>query len=513
MVKRQRQIFIAWAVGLVIGWMGWCQPLVAQNLILLRQPQNAALSLPVGQGLDLLHSAEPLGKGRLRLLMMNRSHNITVAGRGEGSAYTGNYGLAYGLSPALDLSLVLPFYMDTVILDEGESLNKYGNGDLAVGIKWSRPSKIPSNFYMAGQLLIGLPLAYKGAHKLDREIGRIPGPLSSKVTFSSESIDLGMQLLADLHFRYASVFLNGGYFSSGNAGILPQLVYGVGLEVGRRNRWASFNAEYQARVAFTQESKASGILKLGTKINIIRGIELEFNREYGLLEHPIDAVFTLGLRTHGFLGGGRRLEGRYVLYTPPPPVRRIYQPSQVLRLAIVDFEGFEHYHAGSRLIEKIKTRLEPHDSLEVVDLRRHQGIPRKGYLKPEEAMEIARKLGVDVVVTGTVSTFKVDRFTGVQIPYLIKLPEDRATVGLRYRVLEFFGPNRGQVQAFLDQVDGQSRLRKRVRLLPSGKRDITASATAVELHQIQDKALDDLAGRLLASMAVQFSWMPPDFLP
>ena len=497
----------------MIGWAGGRQPLVAQDLILLRQPQNAALSLPVGQGLDLVHSAEPLGKGRLRLLLMNRSHSITVGGRGEGSAYTGNYGLAYGLTPALDLSLVLPFYMDTVILDEGESINKYGNGDLSVGIKWARPSKVPSNFYMAGQLLLGLPLAYKGAHKLDREVRKIPGPLSSRTTFSSESIDLGMQLLADLHFRYASVFLNGGYFSSANANILPQLVYGVGLEVGRRNRWASLNAEYQARVAFTQESKASGILKLGVKINIVRGFELEFNREYGLLDHPTDAVFTFGLRTHGFLRGPRRLEGRYVLYTPPPPTRRLYQPSQVLRLAIVDFEGFEDYQAGRRLVEKIKTRLEPHDSLEVVDLRGYAGIPRKGFLKPGEAMEIARKLGVDVVVTGRVSTLEVDRFAGVQIPYLVKLPEGRVKVGLRYRVLEFFGPNRGQVQAFLDQVDGESRLRKGVRLLPSDRRDITTSASAGEMHQVQDKALDDLVGRLLASMAAQFSWMPPDFIP
>ena len=55
--------------------------------------------------------------------------------------------------------------------------------------------------------------------------------------------------------------------------------------------------------------------------------------------------------------GRRRLESRYAIYQPSEPPRRLYQPSEVLRLAIVDFEGFEEYGAGTRLVEKIKTEL------------------------------------------------------------------------------------------------------------------------------------------------------------
>ena len=499
--------------GVLLLLCGAGDPAAAQNLALLRQPRNAAIGPPAGQGLDLIYSAEPLGKGRLRLLVLNRSHRVVLPGRGDGSAYTGHYGLAYGMGPALDLSLVLPFYLDSVVLDEGGSINKYGNGDLTLGIKWSRPDRMRAGLYTGYQLLIGLPLAYKGTHKLDQEVGKLPPPSPRRISFSSEAIDIGLQLLADVNFRRVSIYLNGGYFRSGNPQILPQLVYGAGVEIGRSNRWASFNLEYQSRVAFSQESRASGLLKFGTKINIFRGVELELNREYGLLDYPTDAVFTFGLRTHGYLRGKRRLEGRYALYRPPPPPKRLYQPAQVLRIAFVDFEGFEDYQAGRRLVEKIERKLEPHDSLEVVDLRKYSDVPHQGFLDPGEAVELARKLDLDVVVCGRISDFDIDRFSGIQLPYLVSFPEDKIEVALRYRVLEVFGPDRGQVQSFLDQVSGESRLRRRMRFLPADRRDITSNSSAPELYQLQDQALEMLAGRMLASMAEQFSWVPPDFLP
>ena len=61
--------------------------------------------------------------------------------------------------------------------------------------------------------------------------------------------------------------------------------------------------------------------------------------------------------------------------------------------------------------------------------------------------------------------------------------------------------------------DGAGRARKRVRLIPVDRRNVTATASARELSDIQDSALDDVAGNMLASMAERFSWTPPDFLP
>jgi len=498
-VDIQRNMQAVWSALALVCLFGGKAALADPALERLRRPQNAAISVPAGQGLDLLHSAEPLGPGRFRLRAMNRSQSISLPEIGEGGAFTGTYSLAYALTPSLETSLVVPFLMDSA-----GGLNKYGTGDVAAGFKLSRPARLPANFYTAYQLLIGIPLGYKGEHALDKVGGMRP--------FSTESVDLGLQVLIDMHFSHASFYLNGGYFRSGNADILPQLVYGVGLEVGRKSRWASFNAEYQARVAFTQESRASGILKIGTRVHIFRGMELELNREFGFIDHPSRSIFTFGLRLHGRLTPQRRLEGRHALYQPPPPPKRLYQPAQVVRIAIVDFGGFEEYEAGEKLVEKIKTLLEPHDSLEVVDLSRYAGIPHKVFLKPREALELARKLGVDVVLTGTVSAYEIDRFAGLQVPYVVHLPEAKVEVKLRYRVVEF-SPDKTQMQVFSEEVAGQGRLRKGVRLLSTDRRNITARASAGELHLVQDQALSDLAGNMLAMMAAKISWVPPDFLP
>jgi hypothetical protein len=358
--------------------------------------------------------------------------------------------------------------------------------------------------YTGLQLLLGLPLGYKGEHALDQGGGVRP--------FSSQGLDIGLVGMMDIHFRKASVYLNGGLFKPGNPEVVTQLVYGLGVELWRGSRWVSANSEYQARVAFTRQSRAANILKFGVRIQTFRGVELELGRELGFLDHPTPALTTFGVRTHGYLTGGRRrFESRMALYKPPPPPKRLYDPKQVLRLAIVDFAGFEEYHAGRRLVEKIRTRLEPHDSLEVVDLSKYTGIPRKGALSPRESVDLARKLGVDVVVSGTVSQYEVERFAGLRVPYVFELPETDVVVGLHYRVMWFADPARTDMEAFTEQITGKGTLRKHVRLLPADRQDITVSRTAADLEGAHESALDDLVGNLLASMARTFSWIPPDF--
>lgn len=471
------------------------------DIALLRRPSNAALSLSLGQGLDLIHGAEPLGRDRFRLRLANRSHAVTVPDLGQGSSYTGLYGLAYGLRPDLDLSLLVPFFMDSAA-----GLAKYGTGDLILGAKWARPGQVPANTYTAVQLLMSLPLGFKGQTGLDQFQGGVR-------PFSSQSVDMGLQLAMDLHFRHASLSINGGFYRSGNPQVLPQLVYGAGVETSRRNRRFHLNAEYQSRVAFSRQTQASGVFKTGVRVDIFRGIELELNREFGLLDYPFKSGITFGLRLHGYLTGQRRLEPRHALYQPPPRPKRAYAPQRVMRLAVVDFGGFEEYQAGRRLVEKIKILLAPHDSLEVVDLARYADIPKKGALSAEQAVELARKLGVEVVVTGDVADYRIDRFAGLHVPYVFEAPQTQVEVKLRYRVLSFFSPDKTQMETFTQQVGGTGRLRRQVRLLPAQPRDVTVHTSARELEVVQEAALDDLAGKLLGAMAAQFPWVPPDFLP
>jgi hypothetical protein len=127
-------------------------------------------------------------------------------------------------------------------------------------------------------------------------------------------------------------------------------------------------------------------------------------------------------------------------------------------------------------------------------------------------LELAQKLGIDIIVTGVVSKYDVDRFAGLQVPYVVKLPEAHVQVDLRYRVLEF-DASKTQMQAFSQETSGSSRLRKGIRLLPADRRDITVGASAGELQVAQEAALDNLVGNVLAAMAAQFAWVPPDFLP
>jgi hypothetical protein len=224
----------------------------------------------------------------------------------------------------------------------------------------------------------------------------------------------------------------------------------------------------------------------------------------------MDSAFTFGVRMHGFR---RKLGPRNTLYIPPTPPKRLYEPEKVLKIAILDFEGFEEYDAGPRLVAKIKTELAPHDSLEVVDLARFSGLPQKGGMSPGLARELAQKLGVDVVVTGEVLDYRIKRFAGIHVPYVVELPETQVNVRLRFRVLEFFGPEREEMEAFTATIAGLGRIRKGVRLLPVDRRNVTATASARELLNVQNSALEDVAGNMLASMAERFSWTPPDFLP
>ena len=109
---------------LYLGGLGWrvlfclvaamASPVSAQQIDLLRQPTNSAHGLSLGQGLDRIVSAEPLGKGRFRVRLLNRSIPIEIEGLGTGSSYTGHYGGVYGLANGLDLGFMVPFYFDKV---------------------------------------------------------------------------------------------------------------------------------------------------------------------------------------------------------------------------------------------------------------------------------------------------------------------------------------------------------------------------------------------------------------
>jgi hypothetical protein len=490
------KLLVFWGI-LGLSLVGY--PAFSQELSKLRQPTNAAFGVPLGQGLDLVHSAEPLGKGRFRMRFLNRLHSVLLPEVGTGSSYTGHYGLGYGFGDGLDLGFGVPF-----LVDSAGGLNKFGTGDPVLSVKWARNKKVAAPSHSAFLLQIGLPLGFKEKRGLDQFDGGIR-------SFSNESVDFGLQYIMDFQADYGALYLNGGLFRSGNPDVLSQLVYGIGLDLGRQRKRFNLNLEYQARVAYTEETRASGILKLGARLHLTKGIELELNREFGFWDHPTKQIFTFGLRFHGYLTGNRHWEPRYTLYEPPPRPKRAYAPEKILRLALLDFAGFEQYHAGQRLVEKIKTRLAPHDSIEVVDLRRYANVPTKGNISGQQAIELGRKIGIDVFISGTVDDFDLKRFAGKKLPYIVEVPEAEVAIALRYRVQLLGGAK--ELERYDDEAVGKGHMVQRPRLLPSDKMDITATHNALALERIQEQALDNLVDNLLATMATRFAWIPPDFAP
>jgi len=468
-------------------------PSFGQNWSSIRRPANSTMMPPLGQGLNYVSSAEPLGKGRFRIRMHNRSDAVTVPDVGKGTIFSGHYGIAYGLGNTLEVGLGIPFLMDSI-----DGLNRYGTGDPVISIKLSRPQKVPSGLYIGSKLLVGLPLGYTGEHALDQ--------FNGTRSFSSGALDMGIQLLGDLHFKFMSIYVNGGYYKSGNPEVLSLVGYGIGTEFWRSNRWLSMNFEYQSKVAFAAESEAQALVKAGLRFTPLNGVEFELNRQIGLLDHPLPSSSSFGLRLHGMLAGGRRLVSRQNDYSPKDKGDGNFEHIDFTRIAFVDFDGFEEFNAGARLVEKVRGSLETFDNITMVDIKRYEDVPHKGYLPPQEALALARKLDVDIVVTGVVDRYEIKRFGGTRIPFLFARPETEIKMGMRFRVIEIDEAGI-ETHAQTHAVQGVRSEKLGMRFIPYESRNITKNATAMQMNNLQDEVLDDLVGSMLATMVEKSKWL------
>ena len=479
-------VFSAFAVLITI-------PSFGQDWSLIRRPTNSVLIPPVGQGLDYVSSAEPLGKGRFRVRMHNRSDAVAVPDVGNGNIFSGHYSIAYGLGDAFEVGFGLPFLMDSI-----DGLNRYGTGDPVVSIKLSRPKKIPNGIYVGSKVLVGLPLGYTGEHALDQ--------FNGTRSFSSGAFDVGFQLLGDLHFTFMSIFINGGYYNSGNRDISNLLGYGIGTEFWRTNRWFSANLEYQSQVAFASRSEAQALFKTGLRFTPLQGVEFELSRQIGLLDHPLPSSTSFGLRFHGAFTGGRRLVARQNDYSSEKEVMDNFDKVDFVRIAFLDFDGFEDFKAGVRLTEKVRNSLEAFDNIQMVDVKRYQDVPHKGYLSPQKAIDLAEKLDVDIIVTGIVDRHEIKRFGGKRIPFLIARPETEIKMAMRFRVIEI--DEEGiDTHAQSHSVEGVRSAKFGMRFLPYESRNITKNLTALEMNNLQDEVLDELVSSMLFTIVDKSKWL------
>ena len=75
----------------------------------------------------------------------------------------------------------------------------------------------------------------------------------------------------------------------------------------------------------------------------------------------------------------------------------------------------------------------------------------------------------------------------------------------------FTSPAKTELESLTGVIAGRGLVSKRMRLMTPYAQDITIERTAVDMEEVQNAALFDLADNLLSSMSTKFDWIPPDF--
>ena len=431
-----------------------------------------AFPVPMAEGLFRIASAEPLGKGGYSLRYLNEAYKITVGKVGEGTSYTGHLGLGYGLTNSVDFVLSVP-----ILLDVAGGLTKYGTGDIVTSLKLGFPGRFPSSFYFGFDLSAVHPYGYKGREALNVR------------PFHREARELSLRALMDLNRETVGFHLNLGYLlSSGSK--TPGLMYGAGVEVGK-NQIFTMTAEYW-------NEPGAGVLRskravIGAHMNLW-WLRLEAGIEKGMTDDLPNVAGILGLRIHKSLGVKARgpLGGRTRVAAP----RGSGKP---VRVAVVNFSGFEQDGAGEMVAEKIKTALTRFGNIRVVDV----GTGAE-FLDPDAALRLAQVSDADVVITGRILRREMTRESQPNVPLVVGFPQTLAQVEADIRVIE--RDEKGELLS--TQIMGKSRQNRGVRLFPMPGDDRSSYLNVVEKERIWSEAVQQMVDGLFQQMAQTFKWLP-----
>ena len=457
------------AVVFAVVAVGCSGPASAQNV--LADQVASPFPVPMGEGLFRMPSAEPLGKGSISIRYLTEGYRISVGKIGEGSSLTGHLGVGYGLSSNIDLTLGVP-----LLFDVAGGLAKYGTGDINTTLKFGFPSRFPSSYYYGFDFSAVLPYGYKGKQALNvRPYTRRAREMSSRVLFdyNRESIGFRMNL---------GYLLSSGIRQTG-------LNYGVAVEVGRGQIFTVIG-EYLSEPSTLGGQTRRAVL--GAHMNIWR-FRLEAGVEKGLSNDLPDVSAIVGLRVHTSLGG----KGK----APLRPGRRRGLVAQDIgsaaRVVVVNFAGFDHQKAGERVADRIKTELTRQGHIRVVDVG-----DRTAFLDPDAALQLAQQVNANVVITGRVRRYELDRSSRPNLPLVFGVPQTVAYVEADFRLV---APEQGEV--FAGSLVGTGRRSRGVKMFPTSARDDrTDYLSVLEKDRVWNEAMQQMVEQLLKEMAGTFSW-------
>jgi hypothetical protein len=389
---------------------------------------------------------------------------------GEGTSVTGHMGLAYGLGNKVDIGISVP-----VLFDIAGGLAKYGTGDITTSMKFGFQNRYPSPYYLAVDFSVLHPYGYKGRQALNVR------------PYSRSSREFASRFMFDLNKDAIGFRANAGYLIlSGNRS--KGLMYGGAVEVGRGQVF-TLTLEYLKEPNFLGGHTERAIL--GGRMNLWR-FKIEAGLEKGLSSDLPDVTAIAGIRLNPRLGEGRKRQGSELVRAPK-------DMSQTIRVAVVNMSGFEYQRAGIQVADEIKTTLSRYANIRIVDVG-----DAAEFLDPDAAMRLAQSANVDIVITGRVLRYEMERGAKANVPLVVGLPQTRALLAADIRIVD--RRENGKVVAF--SLTGTGVQNQGVRMFPTSGDDRTSYLSALDKERIWTQAIQHMLTNLFAGMRENFNWFP-----
>ncbi|HCR17531.1 MAG TPA: hypothetical protein DIU35_08610 [Candidatus Latescibacteria bacterium] len=429
--------------------------------------------VPMTEGLFRIFSAEPLGKKGFNIRYLNEAYKISVDKVGTGTSLTGHAGLGYGIANGVDFAVSMP-----LMLDIAGDLTKYGTGDITTSLKFGLPGRFPSAYYFGLDISVTHPYGYIGREAL-------------KVRpFTRTSREISSRLLLDINREAIGFRFNLGYLASSQIRQAGPL-YGAGVEIGRGQILTVTGEYWNEPSAIGERSKRA---VLGAHLNLW-WLRLQAGVEKGLSKDLPNLSTMAGIQIHTSLGGKRKKSfgGR---------TRRVSLAKDTetsVRIAIVDFSGFEDRKAGTLLANKIATVLSRYGHIRIVDVDM-----APDFLAPDAALTLSDERTLDVVITGRILRSDVTRSARPNVPLVVGFPQTVANMEADVRVVDV----RKQGEVFSLRVTGTGRQSRGIRLFPTSKDDRTSYLNALERERIWEEANGQAVAKLMMELAQNFDWLP-----
>lgn len=461
-----------WVMAILIGWlmMTFSGAQAQDEVPVLSDRVPPPFSLPVGEGLFRVASAEPLGRGGVSFRFVNEAYQISVHRVGEGTSVTGHLGLAYGLSNNVDIGISVP-----LLFDVAGGLAKYGTGDIVSSMKFGFPSRYPAPVYFGFDVSMVHPYGYKGRQALNVR------------PYSRSSREISSRMMFDLNKDAVGFRINGGYLiSSGTRD--PGWMYGGAVEVGRGQVF-TVTMEYMSEPNILGEQTQRAIL--GARMNLWR-LKLEAGLEKGLSDDLPSVTAIAGLRLNPRLGAGRKPASTELVRVPK-------DDKTLIRVAVVNLAGFEHERVGELVAQEIKTSLGRYANIRLVDVG-----AGTVFLDPDAAMRLAQSSNADVVITGRVLRYEMERGNRANVPLVVGLPQTRAHVAADIRIVD--RRENGKTMSF--SLTGTGTQGRGLRMFPTSQDDKTSYLSVMEKQRVWTDAIQQMLTHFFTGLRENFAWFP-----